>query len=408
MSKITISCNKLNEGHTIPLPGSKSESNRALIINALAENPGRIANLAIARDTEIMTNLLAADHEVYDARDAGTVMRFMTAYLAVSRKNVIITGTERMKLRPIGVLVEALRALGVKIDFLEEQGYPPLRFNGFDKQLTRSIEVEGNISSQYISALLMIAPRLPLGLILKIKGELVSKPYIDMTLSIMRHFGVEVDASEHEYTVSPQTYHYSPFSVEADWSGASYWYSIFALSSLKSLVISGLKPDSTQGDSVLQELMLGFGVKTEFLNEKAILTRTDLNLPDAIDFIKCPDLAQTFAVLCAAMGHSCTFYGLQTLKIKETDRVLAIKTELNKLGGDFVEENNSWTVEPILAAALTKDRHYDFATYEDHRMAMAFAPLAVKTSISFDDREVVNKSYPTFWDDMAGLGFEIS
>lgn len=407
MRKITISPGVLKKKHIIPLPGSKSESNRALIINALAEDSGKISNLAIARDTEIMSRLLASDTEVYNAQDAGTVMRFMTAYLSVTKETVSITGTERMQLRPIGVLVEALRNLGVDIDYLDKIGFPPLQFNGFPEQVTNQLEVEGNVSSQYISALLMIAPKLPQGLTLNIKGDIVSKPYIDMTLSIMRHFGVNVDVSGQEYTIAPQTYKYAPFSVEADWSGASYWYSLFAMSQLDSLIITGLKPDSTQGDSVLQELMTGFGVKTEFSENRVTLTRKELALPDSIDFIKCPDLAQTFAVLCATMGHECTFFGLQTLKIKETDRVEAIKSELQKLGGDFIEENDRWVVRPIPNEKLSTDQHYALATYEDHRMAMAFAPLAVKTRVSFDDREVINKSYPTFWQDMQELGFRV-
>lgn len=407
MSEIIVSGGKLKNNYTIPLPGSKSESNRALIINALTEHPGEVKNLAIARDTDIMQDLLNKDHQVYNAKDAGTVMRFMTAYLAITKNNVSIIGTDRMKLRPIGVLVDGLRQLGVAIDYQEKPGYPPLRFNGFEKQLSVALEVEGNISSQYISALLMIAPRLPEGLILKISGEIVSRPYIDMTLSIMQHFGVRVDESEQKFTIRPQQYHFKPFSVEADWSGASYWYSVFALSTLDTLSIGGLKERSSQGDSVLRELMEGFGVATTFKEDTAILTKKDLDLPKQIDFIKCPDLAQTFAVLCAALGHECKFYGLQTLKIKETDRVMALGTELAKLGGGFIEEGESWVVKPIPQDNLTFDKEYEFLTYEDHRMAMAFAPLAIKTTLRFDKAEVVNKSYPTFWKDMADIGFVV-
>lgn len=407
MREITVSGSGLKNNHTIPLPGSKSESNRALIINALTKDPGEISNLALARDTDIMQGLLNGDHSVYNAMDAGTVMRFMTAFLAISKNNVSITGTERMKLRPIAVLVEALQKLGVSITYLDKPGYPPLKFNGFKEQLTSGLEVDGNISSQYISALLMIAPKLPHGLTLNITGQVVSKPYIDMTLSIMLHFGVHVDESEQQYVIKPQSYHYTPFSVEADWSGASYWYSIFALSSLETLSISGLKDQSSQGDSILKELMESFGINTEFKGESAVLTKKPFLLPESIDFIKCPDLAQTFAVLCAAIGHECTFYGLQTLKIKETDRVQAIKTELEKMGGDLVEKDESWTVIPIPVDNLNAEKSYALSTYEDHRMAMAFAPLATRTTVSFDDAEVVNKSYPTFWKDMANLGFTV-
>jgi 3-phosphoshikimate 1-carboxyvinyltransferase len=407
MSRISAIANELNEGITIPLPGSKSESNRALLINALSNAPGQISNLAIARDTDIMQNLLSSDGDVFDAQDAGTVMRFMTAYLATLGKETIITGSSRMKKRPIKILVDALRELGVTIDYLEESGYPPLKINSLREQKKNTLVVPGNISSQYISALLMIAPQLPQGLTLKLEGEVVSKPYIELTMAIMRHFGVDVNVSGQRYEVARQSYSYAPFTVEADWSGASYWYAIFALSSLESLSISGLREHSFQGDSVLKELMEGFGVRTEFIGDKAVLTRKDTDLPASIDFVTCPDLAQTFAVLCAAMGHSCTFFGLQTLKIKETDRVSALQKELGKFGGDFTESGEKWLVKPISWENWDTKSIVNIDTYDDHRMAMAFAPLALKTVLCFDDANVVNKSYPSFWNDLTSLGYLI-
>lgn len=390
----------------IPLPGSKSESNRALLVNALCKKPGFVENLATARDTEIMQALLASDILVYDAQDAGTVMRFMTAYLSVKKKKVEITGTEHMKKRPIGVLIDALRALGVTIDYQGMEGYPPLEIIGLEKQSVAELKIASNISSQYISALLMIAPCLPNGLTLGLTGEPVSTPYIDMTVSIMKHFGVNVEITGQYYSVKPQDYIFSPFKVESDWSGASYWYSIFALSDMEELKLKGLKENSYQGDSVVAKLMDSFGVATAYQEDGVVLSRKNFSFPDVIDFIKCPDLAQTFAVLCTLLKHKCTFLGLKTLKIKETDRILALKTELQKIGADFIEENDSWI---LLPAQHELDHHEKVSinTYDDHRMAMAFAALSTKMNVEFDNREVVNKSYPTFWKDLESIGFNI-
>ena len=396
--------NDLSSG-LIPLPGSKSESNRALLVNALCDRPGEISNLALARDTEIMQKLLALESQIYDARDAGTVMRFMTAYLAVMNKNAQITGTEQMKKRPIGILVEALCRLGAEISYLEAEGYPPLQCTGLNEQKTSLLEIASDVSSQYISALLMVAAKLPHGLTLDLKGKPVSTPYIDMTVSIMQHFGVKVDVIGQSYKVEPQSYTFSPFQVESDWSGASYWYAIFALSDLQELRLNGLKEESFQGDSVVRKLMEDFGVATRFTENIAILTRKETSLPDAMHFINCPDLAQTFAVLCTALGHKCAFTGLQTLKIKETDRILALKTELQKVGGDFIEENDKWIVIPTPEDKLLSTKEVTINTYDDHRMAMAFAPLATKMTLEFDDAAVVNKSYPTFWQDLERVGF---
>ena len=405
MKHITLfRTNNLSNG-IIPLPGSKSESNRALLVNALCNSPGKIDNLAIARDTQIMQALLSADSNTFDAQDAGTVMRFMSAYLAVTKNNTEITGTKHMKKRPIGILVDALRKLGAEISYLEKDGYPPLQIAGLDNQETSRLEIDSDVSSQYISALLMIAPKLPQGLILELKGKPVSTPYIEMTVSIMQHFGVKVNVIGQSYEVKSQPYMFNPFQVESDWSGASYWYSIFVLSNLQELRLNGLKEKSFQGDSVVGSLMEKFGVATSFEENAAILSRQEADLPDEIDFIKCPDLAQTFAVLCAAMGHGCTFLGLQTLKIKETDRILALKTELQKLGADFIEKDDKWTVIPISEEKLQQIKEVSISTYDDHRMAMAFAALATKMDVHFENAEVVNKSYPTFWRDLEDVGF---
>jgi 3-phosphoshikimate 1-carboxyvinyltransferase len=408
MASIILSRNNNLSSKIIALPGSKSESNRALLVNALCEKPGVISNLALARDTQIMQNLLASETNEYDARDAGTVMRFMTAYLAVMKKDSQITGSAQMKKRPISILVEALRYIGVGITYLEKEGFPPLKIDGFHAQNPSVLNIDSDVSSQYISALLMIAPKLPAGLTLHLNGKPVSTPYIDMTVSIMQHFGVNMDVSGQSYRVAPQTYTYSPFQVESDWSGASYWYAIFALSDLKELKLSGLKKKSFQGDSIVAIMMEDFGVATNYDSTTAVLTRKNSSLPDKIDFIKCPDLAQTFAVLCAALGHKCTFTGLQTLKIKETDRVLALRTELQKIGADFIEDENKWTVIPGNGDKQLFPKKVSIKTYDDHRMAMSFAALATKMDVHFDDAEVVNKSYPTFWQDLKTIGFETS
>jgi 3-phosphoshikimate 1-carboxyvinyltransferase len=404
---ITISNKKLERDVSIYVPGSKSESNRALIINALCPKPGQIDNLASARDTETMVNCLSQNGQVYDVKDAGTTMRFLTAYLAVSTSNAEITGTKRMLKRPIKVLVEALNDLGADIEYLGEPGYPPLKINEFGSQQTNLLTIPGNVSSQYISALLMIAPRLPNGLTLTLTDGVVSRPYIDMTLSLMHHFGVEVTTADHTFKILPQTYTYHSFAVESDWSGVSYWYSFFKLSDLEQLTLPGFKRNSFQGDRAIANIMSEFGVKTTYHEEGITLSRQQSDLPGHIDFVNCPDLAQTVAVVCAAIGHTCIFTGLQTLKIKETDRVKALKNELGRFGADFVEKDDQWTVVPGSEPIQSFSR-IDFDTYEDHRMAMAFAPLGLFTEVSFDDKTVVNKSYPSFWQDMERIGMQIA
>ena len=408
MKKIILfKSNKLNNS-LIPLTGSKSETNRALIINALCANPGIINHVSQANDCIIMQALLSQEADNYDAEDAGTVMRFMTAYLSLQNKKAVITGTDIMKKRPITVLVDALNTLGADITYLEESGYPPLKINGLIEQKTDSLEIASDVSSQYISGLLMLAPVLPLGLSLKLRGAAVSMPYIDMTVSIMQHFGVETEVKDITYKVKPQVYKYAPYAVESDWSAASYWYSIFVLSDLQELRLAGLKQASFQGDNVVAKLMEYFGVITSFDEKGAILNKIEPSLPDEFDFINCPDLAQTFAVLCAALGHNCMFHGLQTLKIKETDRVAALKTELNKLGADLIEDGNSWRLKPIPQDKFQNQGKVTIDTYNDHRMAMAFAPLATRMDVEIDSADVINKSYPGFWRDMKTLGFKIN
>jgi 3-phosphoshikimate 1-carboxyvinyltransferase len=388
------------------LASSKSESNRALIINALSGNLNPIQNLANARDTETMTRLLSnLDRKEWDVLDAGTTMRFTTAFAAVKGLNKIMTGTARMKERPIGILVDALRTLGVEINYLGTEGYPPHEIVGFKKQLTNHLQIRGDISSQYISALLMIAPSLPDGLTLELTGKIGSKPYIQMTINLMKHFGVYVDWTDNMIAIKPQNYAHQNYVIEADWSGASYWYSIAALSENAEIELIGLRKNSNQGDSVLTELMLNLGVSTEFKENSVILRNNGICTDFEWDFTHCPDIAQTIAVIVAQKGVSAKFYGLESLRIKETDRIEAIKNELAKFG---VEVNvlGDESIEIIKPNFKPKD-NIEIETYHDHRMAMAFAPLALIFPIVIKDPSVVNKSYPDFWRDLKNAGFDL-
>ncbi len=399
--------NKSKDLGAIQIPGSKSESNRALLINALCSEPGHINNLSSARDTELMSTLINSNNAVIDVMDAGTVMRFLTTFFALTNQHKLMTGTARMQERPIKLLVDALRTIGAAIEYQHKEGYPPHKIASFKKQLSNSISIDGSISSQYLSALLMLAPTLEKGLTLKVKNGATSQPYLLMTIELMKHFGVAVQIEDSIYKVKHSTYTFKEFAVEPDWSSASYWYSIFVLSEAERLELTGYRANSLQGDSDLVQLMEPFGVKTTFNSKGALLTKQAPHLPASIDFINNPDLAQTFAVVCAALEHSCVFTGLHTLKIKETDRVLAIQQELKKLGADFNEEGAQWTVIP--PKGNWKSESVSINTYHDHRMAMAFAPLAcIMPSITIERPEVVNKSYPSFWADLEKVGFTIN
>ncbi len=398
--------NKFLDLGKIQIPGSKSESNRAILLNALCETPGFINNLSSARDTQLMQSLIVSDASTIDVKDAGTVMRFLTTYFSLTNQQKQITGTPRMQERPIGLLVNALKTLGVSISYTTKEGYPPLDIKHFNNQLTNVISIDGSISSQYLSALLMLAPILPNGLTLKVQNGATSKPYLLMTIELMKHFGVEVKIEDNRYKVNSGNYSFSDFTVEPDWSSASYWYSIFVLSGAENLELTGYRANSLQGDSALAKLMQNFGVKTSFTDTGAMLTQQAKKLPKEIDFIDNPDLAQTFAVLCAGLEHQCVFTGLHTLKIKETDRIAAIKNELQKFGANFIEGNNQWTVIPPKGDWRSKSIAIN--TYHDHRMAMAFAPLAcIMQSVSIEAPDAVNKSYPSYWNDLELAGFSL-
>lgn len=397
------------------LTGSKSISNRALIIRALSGADFPIEQLAKANDTDLMMALLASDEEVRDAGPAGTTFRFLTAYLSLQKGSQILTGTERMKQRPIGVLVEALRQLGANIDYLEEEGYPPLRIGEpNDLGKSKDLRISAGTSSQFISALLMIAPVLPNGLHLHLEGKIVSRSYIEMTLGLMQHFGVSHEWEGQTISIKPQSYESKPFIAEADWSAASYHYAMAAFADELDLQLDGLFENSFQGDAALVEIMEQFGVHSEFNETGVRLTKTGAALPPMFewDFILCPDIAQTMAVVCAGLGVQGLFTGLETLSIKETDRIQALKNELGKVGAylsklpaRFSPNSNKeyYTVEGTAAFSAIPT----FDTYEDHRMAMAFAPLAMMGQIKIEDPMVVIKSYPAFYEDLELLGFVV-
>lgn len=392
---------------TILLPSSKSISNRALIIHALGRGSYLPENLSDCDDTQVMIRALNAKAgETIDIMAAGTAMRFLTAYLSVTPGERLITGTQRMQQRPIQVLVDALRALGADIEYASNEGYPPLRIKG--KALTQSrITLPGNVSSQYISALLMIGPTLPNGLTLTLTGDIISKPYIQLTLQLMSDFGAKAEwVDEHTLTVSPQPYQSIPFYVESDWSAASYWYQIVALSKEATVTLPGLFSHSYQGDSQVARLFESLGVSTEYKDKQVTLRKSGKPVEQmGYNFINQPDLAQTFVVTCALLNIPFRFSGLQTLKIKETDRMAALIEEMGKLGFVLHESEGSvlsWNGERCERSAEAID------TYEDHRMAMAFAPAClVLPDININNPQVVSKSYPRYWDNLRQAGFTI-
>ena len=384
----------------IHLTASKSESNRALIIQALCDDAFEIENLSISNDTVVLQQLLSSDENQLSVNLAGTAMRFLTAYLSIQNQEVVLTGAQRMKARPIKVLVDALKQLGAEISYQEKEGYPPLKISG--KKLSGDkVIIDGGISSQYISALLMIAPTLENGLIIEFAGDIISKPYINMSIEMMRYFGTTVQWEGSNLEVKPGNYKAKSFKVEADWSAASYWYSMVALAKDADITLFGLKQKGLQGDSVVQEIYKSLGVVTEFIEGGVRLTKnsefriqsSELN----IDFVNFPDIAQTVAVTCAALNIRAKLTGLKTLRIKETDRIAALQTELTKLGFSVEVDSDDIIINPIGLAI--SEFSQSLATYDDHRMAMAFAPLALHHSITIEDEDVVSKSYPDFWKD---------
>ena len=413
---------------TTQLTGSKSESNRALILNVSSKGKVEVRNLSSADDTVTLDGILkslkseagslksetlsgtsdiqpqTSDLQTVNIGPAGTAMRFLTAYFATTGQEVVLTGTERMKQRPIGILVNALSSLGAEIEYVEKEGFPPLKFQPSFTQKTNKVSIKGNISSQFITALLLVAPSLPQGLELTIEGELTSRPYVEMTLAMLAEAGISHEWNGAVIAIPAQEFKSSTITVEPDWSAASYWYAIAALSNESSIVLPYLKQNSLQGDSRISSIMETFGISTKFTTEGLELTKTTSEIKgDFFDLKDCPDLAQTVIVVSAALGHNATFTGLETLKIKETDRVAALQNELAKIGVKLNEENEHYHLD---CSGLHFPDKITIKTYEDHRMAMAFAPLALKINqLEIEEPSVVGKSYPSFWEDLKKAGF---
>jgi len=416
MNQIVISKAHKSLIGCISLPASKSESNRALMIKAMCQEGILIQNLSDAEDTQILNKCLryietcgfSGIPMVVDAKNAGTVYRFLTAYLAIRSGKWLLIGSERMQERPIEQLVLALNQINADISYTDKKGYPPLLING-KKLKGGQLNLESGISSQYITALLLIAPLLNNGLEIQLVGNLISRPYVQMTIKIMEHFGVEVDYSDRLIKIEHQTYAKNVFTVSPDWSAASYWYEMVALSDEVDFLIPDLKKESMQGDRVLPVIFDQLGVSSEFTLEGLKLKKQNRKVNYfEYDFIDCPDLAQAVIVTCVGLGIEGSFKGLQSLRIKETDRIASLNNEIRLFGFSLVEEN------PTLWNLIKHSEDFNFPinhvvnTYNDHRMAMSLAPLCLLTNkLIIEDPEVVKKSYPGFWKDLESVGFKI-
>lgn len=390
----------------VPLSSSKSESNRALIIQALSDEPIELLNLSDARDTQTMKRLLCSREETWDVLDAGTTMRFLCGFAAVGDGIRTLTGTKRMLERPIKILASALKSLGAKVKYEGKDGYPPVTISPIKNQKTAHLKIKGDVSSQYISALLMIAPTLEQGLTLQLTGKVGSRPYIQMTLDLMEQFGISHDWSGNSIHIDPQKYQSGTYTIESDWSAASYWYGLVALSEQASAKLLGLRSRSMQGDMAIVRMMNSLGVMSSFEEDGVVLQKIPHQEEVAFDFTDCPDLAQTIAVICAAKKIKCEMTGLESLRIKETDRIKALKKELKKFKVKLKETSPG--VWEIRSKFETSEEPIVIETYEDHRMAMAFAPLCTQQDIIINDPSVVEKSYPGFWKDLSAAGISIT
>ena len=403
--ELTNQHKKINSEITIS--GSKSESNRLLILQALYPEI-KIDNLSNSDDSQLMQKALASKDKIVDIHHAGTAMRFLTAYFSIKEgRETILTGSSRMKERPIGILVEALKTLGADIKYIENEGFPPIKIKG--KKLNKSkVTLQANVSSQYISALLLIASSLQDGLELTLDGKITSVPYIKMTLQLLNQIDIDTDFNTNSIIVKPKNLKLEPKTlvVESDWSSASYFYSIVALSPVGTEIeLSAYKKTSLQGDSVLAKIYMEFGVQTTFSNNRIkLLKSSDVTsgLKINLDLSNAPDIAQTISVTAFGLGVACDLFGLHTLKIKETDRLVALKNELTKLGANITVTDNSLH----LNSSDKISSKVSISTYKDHRMAMAFAPLALKTDLEIENADVVSKSYPDFWKDLQHIGFK--
>jgi len=407
MKAVLSSENRSEIEAQIAVTGSKSESNRLLVLQALYPNLS-IKNLSASDDTIVLSKGLKVHNGTVDIHHAGTAMRFLTAYFAGKEgAEIILTGSARMQERPIGVLVDALRRLGARIEYVNVDGYPPLKISG-KKLNNEKVSVAAHISSQYISALMLLAPSLSNGLTIVLEGKVTSVPYITMTLALLERMGINGSFSENEISIpSSEKVKDVSLVVESDWSSASYFYSIVALSKNSKIQLSSYRKDSLQGDAALSQIYEALGVKTKFLEEEnaIVLSKLEVEIQDEIhfDLANTPDIAQTIAVSCFGLGKGCVLTGLHTLKIKETDRLMALKTELEKLGARVDISEDSLQLYP--SNKLLK--HIAIDTYHDHRMAMAFAPLGLRVPITINDCGVVSKSFPSFWKDMTTIGISV-
>ncbi|MGQ7869648.1 3-phosphoshikimate 1-carboxyvinyltransferase [Sunxiuqinia sp. sy24] len=392
---------------SINLPSSKSIANRALIIHALSYSPYSLKNLSMSDDIEVMQQVLMSNTNRFDVGHAGTAMRFLTAFLSQIVGEWTITGSDRMKQRPIHILVDALNELGAKIEYLENEGYPPLKIWGSHLK-GKVLELDGSISSQYISALLMIAPCIEGGLTLKLKNKITSRPYIELTLKLMKQFGVRSVWKGQEIRVDEQPYHAREFTVEADWTGASYWYQLAALADEAEIELKNLRLMSLQGDCQIAAWFKEFGVDSKATADGVILTKSANIQPKylQLNFIENPDVAQTMAMLCVLKKVPFHFTGLKTLKIKETDRIAALQNELAKFGAQITEPKHG-ELKWDGTFPLEKEAVPCIATYHDHRMALAFAPAAMLQTIAIDDPMVISKSYPEYYEHLKQVGFEV-
>ncbi len=409
--KVRLSYSNPNSNHSNPvitITGSKSESNRFLILQRLYQGI-HLENLSNSDDTLLLKEGLNSSIRNIDVNHAGTSMRFLTAYFSmIEESSILLSGSMRMQERPIGVLVNALRALGANISYLNKEGFPPLQING-KKIGGGKIEMDAEISSQFISAMMLIAPALKKGLTIELKGQIASRSYIELTLGVLKKIGVDCRFIENVISIQPFSLDEKiTIPIESDWSSASYWYSIVAMSKGLTVTLKHFNPSSLQGDSIVAPIFEKLGVSTTFHSSGSSITITKNNnaLPDIIqlDLIETPDLAQTTAVTCFGLGVECVLLGLKTLQIKETDRLTALKNELEKFGANVVVSSDSIRVNP------TENIHenVEINTYDDHRMALSFAALAMKKSIVIDRPDVVSKSYPSFWDDLKKAGFSLT
>ena len=407
MKKVEITPSDLSPDSSIKISGSKSESNRVLILNSIFKNI-KISNLSDSDDTVVLKNALENLHKSIDIHHAGTAMRFLTAYLStLDGGKFILTGSKRMKERPIGILVDALKNLGFNINYLKKKGYPPLEING-TKSEKSIIKLKSDISSQFISALILIGPTFKNGLTIELDGEIISKPYINLTLNVLKRMGIgysfrkNIIKIDNVKEINPIEY-----LIESDWSSSSYFYSIVAIDKKINIKLSNFFKESFQGDSFIEKIFIKLGVKTEFLNQNEILLSPidDYERPSSLSFnlIDSPDLAQTVAVTCLALKIQVKITGLQTLKIKETDRILALYNELSKLGAKIIFDDTSIQIIP----PVNLNKNIEIFTYDDHRMALSFAPLGLITPLIINDPDVVTKSFRSYWNDLLQLNFNL-